>query len=448
MKKTYLFLLAAMTLTLAACTPFGNSTPQEMTDFGINKKSIGIEVGESFQLRVWYEPEEAEDLAPEVIWESSKEKVASVSSSGKVEAKEEGTTIITATCGKFTAECEVEVIPAPVYSLTISPTSIDCSYAGGTFTISVTTEDAAEWTVESSESWAQVSTNEGSGSMDLTVTIESTKEKKETIADITFTCSGKTYTIPVTRDAYIEGFSVSSSKKVVFAPGNLQYKASTKTWEFQREHYVKLGEDNSKISPTNSAWIDLFGWGTGNNPTLASTEVSDYGTFTDWGINAIGCFDWDADAKERKPNVWRTLSDDEWRYMFQERPNADKLRGQATVNNVPGYMFLPDEWELPSGISFTPDPNNFTTNKYDVGEYRLMKKNGAVFLPAAGFRNGTTVSGVGTEGHYYDSTPRNGNTERGQDGDGLGFGFTSKSAGMKTYRPYYGRSVRLVRDVN
>jgi tetratricopeptide (TPR) repeat protein len=77
------------------------------------------------------------------------------------------------------------------------------------------------------------------------------------------------------------GFSVSSTKRVYFAKGNLQYQASTKKWRFADNQWDVLGEANSKISDKNNGWIDLFGWGTGSNPTKNSTNNKDYTSFSD-----------------------------------------------------------------------------------------------------------------------------------------------------------------------
>lgn len=172
-------------------------------------------------------------------------------------------------------------------------------------------------------------------------------------------------------------FSVSADKKVRFSKGNLQYQASTDTWRFAENQYDYIGEGNSNISPTYSGWIDLFGWGTGSNPTNISSNDADYQNFVDWGINSI----------EHSPsNTWRTLSNDEYNYLFNLRENANSLYGQATVNNVYGLVILPDNFILPTGLNFVPIPNNWNQNVYTLSSWKLMEENGAVFLPAAGWR--------------------------------------------------------------
>ena len=83
---------------------------------------------------------------------------------------------------------------------------------------------------------------------------------------------------PINGPKNIPYFSVSPKQKVLFSPGNLQYKASTKEWRFAPRQYDYIGENNIKISDTYSGWIDLFGWGTGHKPTLKSNKHYDYNT--------------------------------------------------------------------------------------------------------------------------------------------------------------------------
>ncbi len=205
-------------------------------------------------------------------------------------------------------------------------------------------------------------------------------------------------------------FSVSATKKVQFAMGNLQYQASTKKWRFAENQYDVIGEDNKNISSSYSGWIDLFGWGTSGYrkkyPYMTSTDFSDYGdgendiagTNYDWGVyNAIS-------NGGNKAGLWRTLTYDEWRYLFHTRTNAEDLRGQASVNGQTGYVLLPDGWSTPSGLEFTANPKNFTTNSYSASEWSKMEAVGAVFLPCAGSRDVTDVDFVGSYGGYWSST--------------------------------------------
>lgn len=235
-------------------------------------------------------------------------------------------------------------------------------------------------------------------------------------------------------------FSITSTTQVYFSQGNLQYRASTGTWQFAANQYDVIGSDNQNISSSYSGWIDLFGWGTGSNPTNLSTSSSSY-TFTDWGNNAIS-------NGGNQGGLWRTLTKDEWSYLLSGRPNAASLVGKATVNGVTGLVFLPDNWTLPSGCSFTSGTGNaFTANTYTTSQWSAMESAGAVFLPAAGYRNGTSVGEVGSYGGYWSSSLYLSYPYYGA----WYLCFGGSDADMNYYGNdfdrYYGQSVRLVRVV-
>lgn len=245
-------------------------------------------------------------------------------------------------------------------------------------------------------------------------------------------------------------FSVSATTQVSFSMGNLQYQASTDTWRFAENQYDVIGKDNKNMSSTYSGWIDLFGWGTSGYeskyPYMNSTDYSDYGdegndiagTDYDWGVyNAIS-------NGGNKAGMWRTLTSGEWYYLFDTRTNAKNLRGKATVNGQTGYILLPDGWSTPSGLTFTADPGDFTTNSYSADEWSKMEYAGAVFLPCAGFRNVSGVSLVGFLGTYWSSTARS--NDFGDFGDAGDFDFNSDNARVNGSDRCIGTSVRLVTE--
>ena len=264
---------------------------------------------------------------------------------------------------------------------------------------------------------------------------------------------------PIIPDGALPGlFSVSATKQVHFSQGNLQYQASTNTWRFAEHQYDYVGtqtadrygyyggnvsgSDNRSISSTYSGWIDLFGWGTGSNPTLSSQNYKDYGTFVDWGSNAIS-------NGGNTANRWRTLTHAEWDYLLNTRTDASSKRGIGNINGVGGLIILPDSWTLPSECSFTSgfttyNPNTYpdwTHNSYTLAQWAQMEAAGAVFLPAAGHRSGTNVSNVGNLGYYWSSTP---NFEN------LAYYMNFNSNGLSASSNYHGRnygfSVRPVQD--
>lgn len=195
-------------------------------------------------------------------------------------------------------------------------------------------------------------------------------------------------------------FRVSDTCQVLFSPGNLQYNAAQGThrcadgstaagsWRFAPNQWEFIGvEDNRNASSTYDGWIDLFAWGSSGYddilPYINSLdakvpfpgEFKDIaGTNYDWGVwCGIG-----TDA----PGTWRTLTREEWEYLFNNRENAGLLYGSGSINDTIGIIILPDGWEQPAGVSF--DCN--AENAYTEAEWRVMESAGAFFLPCAGIR--------------------------------------------------------------
>ena len=232
-------------------------------------------------------------------------------------------------------------------------------------------------------------------------------------------------------------FSVSATKTVTFSSGNLQYHPANNEWRFAPSQLDYIGNDNANISATYKGWIDLFGWGTGNNPANNSTNNEDYPTFVDWGVNKIG-----NDA----PNTWRTLTKEEWLYIIDKRDNAEELIGVAQVNGVNGVILLPDGWTCPSGVTFKSGfHNDYGTEYYaeyqtfSASDWSKLEASGAVFFPAAGRRDGFNVFSVRDYGRYWSATE--------YDSDYAYYlYFFSYEASLDDYNRYIGESVRLVRD--
>ncbi len=215
-------------------------------------------------------------------------------------------------------------------------------------------------------------------------------------------------------------FTVADGKTVVFAQGNLQYQASSGQWRFAANQYDVVGIDNVGIDTTYSGWIDLFGWGTsgfnGCMPYMTDDTNSHYGdslaladiagTQYDWGVNnAIY-------NGGNRVGQWRTLTVQEWEYLLKSRKSASVKKGLATITDLGtpegeqyGLVLLPDTWVLPSGCAFYYGYDmGYATNVYTVAEWNDMQQAGAVFLPAAGYREGCKVDLVNYYGGYWSSS--------------------------------------------
>lgn len=172
--------------------------------------------------------------------------------------------------------------------------------------------------------------------------------------------------------------------QVWFSQGNLSYQPSTHLWRFPDNQYDMIGSNNVNISSSYS-WVDLFGWGTGNNPMQWNFTNVDYPSFVDWGSNAIV-------NGGNQANVWFTLSSSEWDYLLNSRANATNKRGSGSVNGIAGIILLPDSWTMPQSCSFNPGFNGWESNMYNLSQWESMELAGAVFLPAAANRVGSGTS--------------------------------------------------------
>lgn len=195
---------------------------------------------------------------------------------------------------------------------------------------------------------------------------------------------------PVANPTTLSGvFSVAADKKVQFSTGNLQYEVGTNTWLFASKQYeVMGGAPYDPANPTNTNYgmnvpnytgkLDLFAWSCdgkyGVNP---SNTDSDYqGTFVDWGTLA--------------GEGWFTLTKEEMNYILNRTKNGKKLWALATIDDLPGLILLPDNWNTNITLTYgyIPDQFVYQENLFTAAEWKVLEVAGAVFLPAAGSRTG------------------------------------------------------------
>jgi len=254
--------------------------------------------------------------------------------------------------------------------------------------------------------------------------------------------------------------------QVFFSKGNLQYIGSAGNgddnntgayWKFADNQWDYIGETTPQQTDSVTIDRDLFAWGTSGyntgqvcyQPWSTSSAIthyyvygsSDYNLFdqtgqADWGYNAI------ANGGDIENSGWRTLTKEEWGYLFDDRTDASSKYGFGKVNGVSGLILLPDDWTLPNGLSFTPGTNYFWVNDYSVDQWTQMEFNGAVFLPAAGWRQTSSLEDVGYVGRYWSSSYNN----FASIGDVL-FSTNYFISQALNYRRNFG-SVRLARNVD
>ena len=220
-------------------------------------------------------------------------------------------------------------------------------------------------------------------------------------------------------------FSVSDSHAVYFSQGNLQYQPSTNTWRFADKQYDYVGVDNAYISQAYSGWIDLFGWGTsgwnsGNtyyHPWDTNDSYDASFLFGPPGLNHLtGIYanaDWGVyNSILNGGNIagqWRTLTQPEWEYILEIRNTFSGIHyAKAKVNGANGVILLPDFWDASSfALNNTDDENvPYSFNTISESQWIELENLGAVFLPAAGYRNiySQNIESIGEQGRYWSAS--------------------------------------------
>lgn len=246
---------------------------------------------------------------------------------------------------------------------------------------------------------------------------------------------------------YVGLFTINAGgDKVFFSKGNLQWSydngathavngggTAAGTWRFALHQYDTIGRasNNNTMSPTSNDWIDLFGWGTSGydekSPYMIGVPDRYYGisglnniagTNYDWGsYNAIS-------NGGNSPRLWRVLSgkEGEWLYVMKMRinstlglPDGDNSTNacftKATVCNVCGVILFPNGYLHPSDVGVSGSPSyNVSGADYssfvvsNVMDWERMEASGAVFLPAAGYREEAVVNRVNSYMYYWTSS--------------------------------------------
>ena len=226
-----------------------------------------------------------------------------------------------------------------------------------------------------------------------------------------------------TPEGVIDGiFSVGEGSQVYFSRGNLQYigSAATPYWKFAENQWDYLG-DNGQGSGSETADRDLFAWGTSGydhgaycyQPWSTSMAYNYYNVYGGYGYNLYdqtGQADWGYNPISNggnTENTWHTPTLEEWDYVFNTRNTVSGVRyAKAKVNGVNGVILLPDAWE--TSIYTLSNVNQggvqFTSNVINASDWYGLEQHGAVFLPAAGGRYGTSVGGMEEEGCYWSSS--------------------------------------------
>lgn len=256
----------------------------------------------------------------------------------------------------------------------------------------------------------------------------------------------------------------ASGDKVYFSQGNLQATTTDLganwTWTFATNQWDYVGKTaannciNGNGTVSANGTVDFFGW-VGESSTVLTTAPAMYGISNSTTENDYGTkkssegeklkSDWgNVTITNGGTYTWRTLTGDEWDYVFNTRPSStvnsttNGRYAKATVAGKVGVILFPDSYTHPSDvtapISVNVDDAAYDANIYDANAWCKMESAGCVFLPAAG-----TKYDASNIGYYWSSTPGDNNNSAITLSFGPGY-ITTKA---DTHR-YFGRSVRLV----
>jgi hypothetical protein len=255
-------------------------------------------------------------------------------------------------------------------------------------------------------------------------------------------------------------FSINETEQAWFSQGNLQYigSATTPYWKFADNQWDVLGTNTGQNSSNQNVDRDLFGWGTsgwncGNTYYCPwNSENGDGNLYgppgnydltgsyanSDWGhYNSIS-------NGGNTSNVWRTLTSSEWWYVLENRFTPSGIRyAKAQVDDVNGIILLPDNWSdsYYTLYNTNQDGASFSGNVINTSTWtNSLQSHGAVFLPAAGCRNGTSVYYMDNCGYYWSATSGWGNSSKA----GCLYFNETNINGSQVNPRFIGSSVRLV----
>lgn len=293
--------------------------------------------------------------------------------------------------------------PSVTYQLSIDKTTIVAKAEGSSETFSITSDDT--WTATTDVSWVTLSATSGSGDKTITVTINlnSTTESRTGTITIKGSNSG-TKTITVTQ----------SGKSAVDTNGH---------------EYVDLGLPSGLL------------WATCN---VGASKPEDYGDYFAWGETTTkSTYDWSTYKYCKGSYDTMTKYNTSSSYGTVDNKTVLDLEDDAAHVNWGGSWRMPTKTEQDELI----DTNNCTwtwTTQNGVKGYKVTSKknNNSLFLPAAGYRDVSSLYDAGSYGYYWSSSLYASYTSYTSFACCLNF--YSGHVGWNYYNRYDGLSVRPV----
>ena len=260
-------------------------------------------------------------------------------------------------------------------------------------------------------------------------------------------------------------FSVGENKRVRFSKGNLLCDGSgkgwsysdpvIKSWEFEDSQYStpkwRIYDHISHLlwcrSAKEATRIHYYERGA-ENDILFTNKTADSPN-ENFAVNGLMGF-------------WRALSggkNGEWNYLLNGRTTTygagtsteNRRYAAVKVNGMSGLLLFPDEFSWPSELkedepeTFNSKSDKWNNRNYEVAAFEVLQNAGCVFLPAAGYRDGTTsfsdLGFLGYVGYYWASDPIDND-------NAYGLEFSSDTVNpVQEFRRFHSNVIRLVTDV-
>ena len=378
-----------------------------ITSVTLNKTTLTLPAGQSETLIATILPENATNRF--AVWSSSDESVATVSDNGTVTAVEDcrgGTATITASCegGTLTATCKVTVT-VPVTEVVLYNDNLSICL-GDTYQLEASVRPA--YATNQNISWSSSNTSVAAVNATGLVTAKAvgTATITATSKDGGFTDSCIVTVTPaeINGHAYVKmGVKSADGKVLKWATYNV---GASKPEGYG--NYYAWGEVSTK---NNYSWSTYF---YGNSSTTLTKYVTSSYNGTVDNKTVLEDVDDVARWSEEWGETWRMPTDKEWADLRNSFYCTWEWTGDYNGTGVAGYI---------------------VTCKYS--DY----KGNQLFLPAAGYRDGTSFSNVGTHGSYWSSSLLNSDPTRAYK-----VYFYSGSVSRDYGYRYYGYPVRPVSE--
>ena len=277
-------------------------------------------------------------------------------------------------------------------------TTLEVSADGGSGTISFTTN--RDWSASWSASWVSVSPSSGSasdGPVTVTVRCEPNTTYDPRSATVTITAEGLTQTVTVSQASRLVPTAVDLGLRVKWASFNL---GASKPEEYG--DYYAWGETETK---SDYSW-ETYKWANGSETKLTKyCNATSYWAGSGSPDNKLQLDPEDDVAHVKLGGKWRMPTDFDW----------TELREKCTW-----------AWTTSNGINGT----------------KVTGPSGnSIFLPAAGYRPGTSLNDAGSNGYYWSSSLLESNSCNAKN-----VRFDFKVVGRSNYSRFLGLSVRPVTE--